>query len=141
MVKRSWREEPLLRTHRAAAQAAARKGSANMPRQPVDRSLIELFHKAVVGLVRQEHPDLTARQMAVLLTCYLKDEPQTVRGLAKLLNISKPAVSRAIDRLSEFELIRRKTDPADKRSILIQRTARGSQFVKVLEVILKAKAV
>ena len=139
MVQRSWREKPLLRTHRAAAQAAARKGST-MSKQPVDRSVIEPFLKAVVGLVRQEHPDLTARQMATLLICYTESELQTVRGLAVKLNVSKPAVSRALDRLAEFDFIQRKTDPTDKRSVLMQRTLRGNQFVKGLERILKSKA-
>jgi DNA-binding MarR family transcriptional regulator len=30
-----------------------------------------------------------------------------------------------LDRLAEFDLVRRKTDPLDRRSVLVQRTATG----------------
>ena len=39
-----------------------------------------------------------------------------MRGLAAKLAVSKPAITRALDRLSEFDLVRRKTDPLDRRS-------------------------
>ncbi|MDA0657182.1 MAG: MarR family transcriptional regulator [Proteobacteria bacterium] len=52
-----------------------------------------------------------------------------VRELAALMNISKPAVTRAVDRLSELELVQRKTDENDRRSVLIQRTLKGRAFL------------
>ena len=67
------------------------------------------------GTVRWDGPDLSARQLGVFLTCYLETEAQTVRGLAAKLGVSKPAITRALDRLSEFDLVRRKTDPLDRR--------------------------
>lgn len=79
--------------------------------------------------VRRDGPDLTARQMAVLTTIYLDPPPHTVRGLAEHLSISKPAVTRALDRLSALGLARRKTDETDRRSIQVQRTVRGSVFL------------
>jgi DNA-binding MarR family transcriptional regulator len=57
------------------------------------------------------------------------DEVQTVRGLAAKLNASKPATTRALDRLSELGLVRRKADPLDRRSILIHRTTAGAAFL------------
>ncbi len=39
--------------------------------------------------VRKDSPDLTARQLAVLLTVYVTPPPHTVRGLAADLNITK----------------------------------------------------
>ena len=51
------------------------------------------------------------------------------RELATLMNISKPAVTRAVDRLSELELVQRKTDENDRRSVLIQRTLKGRAFL------------
>ncbi len=68
--------------------------------------------------------------MAVLLTVYLRPQPHTVRGLAQNLRISKPAVSRALDRLCKLEFVRRKKDEADKRNILVNRTVRGSIFLR-----------
>ena len=53
----------------------------------------------------------------------------TVRGLAAALGISKPAVTRALDRLGQLELARRKRDEADRRNVLVQRTVKGSVFL------------
>jgi DNA-binding MarR family transcriptional regulator len=90
---------------------------------------LELWRRTIVDGVRGSVPDLTSRQMAILLTVYLTPAPHTVRGLARDLNISKPAITRALDRLSELGLIRRKTDDSDRRSVILQRTVRGSVFL------------
>ena len=60
-----------------------------------DMQALELWRHAVVAGVRRDAPDLSARQMAVLLTVYLTSPPHTVRGLAATLNVSKPAITRA----------------------------------------------
>jgi len=86
----------------------------------------------IVALVRRDGPDLSARQLGVVLICYLTDEEQTVRGLAAHMNISKPAITRALDRLGEFDLVRRKPDPADRRSVLVARTKSGATFMREL---------
>jgi DNA-binding MarR family transcriptional regulator len=85
--------------------------------------------------VRRDAPDLSARQMAVLLTVYatVTATPWTVRGLASELNISKPAITRALDRLSSLYLIERMIDPYDRRSVDIVRTATGLDLLKQLE--------
>jgi DNA-binding MarR family transcriptional regulator len=97
---------------------------------------VDVLRETIVALVRRDGPDLSARQMGVLLTCYLEDEAQTVRGLAAKLDVSKPAITRALDRLSEFDLVRRKTDPLDRRSVLVQRTMAGNGFMRDLKKIL-----
>ena len=91
---------------------------------------LEMWRRATVTGVRREAPDLSARQMALMLTVYLMPAPHTVRGLAEALNVSKPAITRALDRLSELQMIRRKPDENDRRSVLIQRTVRGSVFLR-----------
>ena len=100
---------------------------------------LDLWRSTMVTSVSREAPDLSARQMAVLLTIYLTPPPHTVRGLAQILNVSKPAITRAIDRLSELELVRRKVDEADRRSVLMQRTVKGSVFLREFgEIIVRA---
>ncbi len=89
-----------------------------------------LWHGVMVRALRDAHPDLTARQFALLLQVYLTPPPHTVRGLAAELAMSKPAVTRALDRLGRLELVRRKRDPADKRSVLVQRTVKGSVYLR-----------
>lgn len=91
---------------------------------------LDLWRGAIVESVRRDGPDLSARQMALLLTVYLTPPPHTVRGLAQTLNVSKPAITRALDRLSELGLIKRKTDDADRRSVLVQRTVKGSVYLR-----------
>ena len=101
-----------------------------------------LWRKALVASVRRDAPDLSARQMALLLTVYLCDPPHTVRGLALILNISKPAVTRALDRLSVLGFIRRKRDTEDRRNDLVQRTVQGSVFLSEFsELVIEAGAV
>jgi DNA-binding MarR family transcriptional regulator len=39
-------------------------------------------------------------------------------------------VTRALDRLSDDEFLRRKIDDDDRRSVLVQRTVRGSVFLR-----------
>jgi DNA-binding MarR family transcriptional regulator len=108
-------------------------------RTDVAEQRIHALRQTVSTLVRRDGPDLSARQMAVFLTSYLEDESQTVRGLAADLRVSKPAITHALDRLAEFDLVRRKTDPLDRRSILVQRTMAGAGFLRDIKKIV-AKA-
>lgn len=89
-----------------------------------------LLRDTIAELVRRDGPDLTARQMAVLLTVYLMEGPHTVRGLAAELSVSKPAITRALDRLGELDFARRKVDPMDRRSVLVQHTKNGAAFLR-----------
>lgn len=95
--------------------------------------LVGILRDTIVTLVRQDGPDLSARQLGVLLTVYLTPGPHTVRGLAQELNVSKPAITRALDRLGELDLARRKLDMMDRRSVLVQRTLKGASFLSELQ--------
>ncbi len=90
---------------------------------------LQLWHDALKAGVRDARPDLSARQMAIMLTVYNESQRHTVRGLASGLNISKPAVTRALDRLGQLGFIRRVRDSDDRRSVFVQRTVKGSVFL------------
>jgi len=90
---------------------------------------LELWRGALVASVRQDGPDLSARQLALLLTVYMTPPPHTVRGLAATLNVSKPAITRALDRLGRLGFTKRKRDQEDRRNVLVQRTVKGSVFL------------
>ncbi|MFN6953764.1 MAG: MarR family transcriptional regulator [Acetobacteraceae bacterium] len=107
-----------------------------MPVTTSPDALISIFRDTVVALVRRDGADLSARQLGVLLTVYLTEGPHTVRGLAATLNVSKPAITRALDRLGELDLARRKTDPADRRSVLVQRTVKGAAFLREIRTVM-----
>ena len=98
--------------------------------------MVGILRDTIVALVRRDGPDLSARQLGVFLTCYLQDGAHTVRGLAADLNVSKPAITRALDRLGELDLARRKVDPMDRRSVLVQRTLKGAAFLRDLRSIM-----
>ena len=102
--------------------------------------LVGILRDTIVAMVRRDGPDLSARQLGVFLTCYLRDGGHTVRGLAAELNVSKPAITRALDRLSELDLARRKVDPLDRRSVLVQRTMKGAAFLRDLRAIMSEAA-
>lgn len=95
--------------------------------------LLHLLMGTLIAGVRSDGPDLTARQMAVFLKVYL--EPgvdHTVRGLAATLGVSKPAITRALDRLAEFDFTKREIDPHDRRSVIARRTPAGSTYLRTL---------
>ena len=107
-----------------------------MPANVSADQLVAILRDTTVALVRRDGADLSARQLGVLLTCYLQDGAHTVRGLAAELNVSKPAITRALDRLGELDLARRKVDPMDRRSVLVQRTLKGTAFIRDLRSIM-----
>ena len=69
---------------------------------------LRLWHDVTVMTLRQAHTDLTTRQFALLLQVYLLPQPHTVRVLSSNLAMSKPAVTRALDRLCRLGFLRRK---------------------------------
>jgi DNA-binding MarR family transcriptional regulator len=105
---------------------------STMPDTLLADRMVGVLRDTVVSLVRRDGPDLSARQLGVFLTVYLAEGPHTVRGLAAELNVSKHAITRALDRLGEFDLARRKLDPMDRRSVLVQRTVNGAALLRDL---------
>lgn len=101
-----------------------------MTRQATPHQALEIWRRATLAGVRGAGPDLTQRQMVLLLTVYLTPSPHTVRGLAAALGIAKPAVTRALDRLAELDFLRRRRDERDRRSIVLLRTIKGSVYLR-----------
>jgi DNA-binding MarR family transcriptional regulator len=102
-----------------------------MPSPAADR-LIDILRQTTVALVRvrDESRDLSARQLAIFLICYLSKQKQTPRGLAADLRVPKSSITRALGRLETLGLARRLPDPADRRSMLVGRTAKGEAFLR-----------
>lgn len=91
--------------------------------------LLAFWMNTLVTYVRSGKPDLTNRQMAILLYVYARPGPHTVRGLAQALAVSKPVVTRALNRLGTLGYLRRERDENDKRNIFIMPTAKGAEFL------------
>ena len=94
------------------------------------RQALDLWRCALTAYVRSDETDMTARQQAVLMTVALTPGPHTVRGLSANLNIAKPAVTRALDVLEKNGLISRTPDENDLRSVHIERTVQGMDWLR-----------
>lgn len=86
--------------------------------------------RALIGYVRSGQPDLTNRQMALLMLVYLTPGPHTVRGLARGLGVSKPVVTRALNTLGTLGYLRRERDQDDRRNVFVVRTKNGADFLE-----------
>lgn len=93
---------------------------------------LRLWHAVHLDLVRDDEFDLSARQIAILLTIYLDIPPHTVRGLAGKLAVTKPVITRALDTMGALGLVTRKRDDFDRRNVIIQRTVKGALAVERL---------
>ncbi len=91
-----------------------------------------LWHAAALAQVREAGPDLTLRQIAILLHIYLVPPPHTVRGLAATLGVTKPVITRALDTMGHLGLVRRVRDERDRRNVVIKRTVEGALYVERL---------
>ena len=103
---------------------------------------LDLVQGVALGLMRDGDgpPDLTLRQIAILLTIYLDTPPHTVRGLAAKLGVTKPVITRALDTMGKLDLVSRRRDEADRRNVVVQRTVKGALTVEKLGDLLVERA-
>ncbi|MEL6956816.1 MAG: MarR family transcriptional regulator [Pseudomonadota bacterium] len=97
-----------------------------------ERDALDFLKAAFTASVADDAPDLTARQSAILMVVALEAGPHTVRGLAARLDLSKPVITRALDKLEGLGLVRRVSDEQDLRSVFIERTQEGSAFLRAM---------
>lgn len=101
---------------------------------------LQLWHDVALAQVHSGEDDLSARQMAILLTIYLETPPHTVRGLAAKLGVTKPVITRALDSMGAKGLVNRRRDETDRRNVIIQRTVKGALYLEQLGDLITAKA-
>ncbi|KQO76980.1 MarR family winged helix-turn-helix transcriptional regulator [Rhizobium sp. Leaf262] len=91
---------------------------------------LSLWHRVVLAQVEEDAPDLTLRQMAILLHIYFVPPPHTVRGLASVLGVTKPVITRALDSMGLMGLVERERDQRDRRNVIIKRTVAGALYLE-----------
>ncbi len=112
--------------------AQTTKPSTNGPR-PAESAAIDALRRAVTFMIGSDTAhDLTQRQLAVLLLVVCAPGPHTIRGIAAVLDLLKPAVTRAVDVLETEGLAERHPDPADRRSVFVVPTPAARRFVKAI---------
>ena len=89
--------------------------------------------RTLIAYVRSGEPDLTNRQMALMLLVYLTPGPHTVRGLAERLGVSKPVITRALNTLGALGYLRRVRDESDRRNVFVAKTGSGQDFLEGFE--------
>lgn len=87
----------------------------------------------LINYVRSGQPDLTNRQMALMMTVSMTPGPHTVRGLAAMLGVSKPVITRALNTLGALGYLRRVRDDADRRNVFVAITDTGQEFLEGFE--------
>ena len=93
---------------------------------------LRLWQTVTLSEVQDAAPDLSQRQMAILLTVYLDPPPHTVRGLAASLKVTKPVITRALDTMGAMKLVARRREADDRRNVLVRRTVEGALYVERL---------
>jgi DNA-binding MarR family transcriptional regulator len=101
---------------------------------------LRLWQQVLLAEVHDDAPDLTTRQMAILLTIYLDPPPHTIRALAARLGVTKPVITRALDTMGSLKLVSRHRDELDRRNVLVRRTVEGALYVERLGDAIIAKA-
>lgn len=91
---------------------------------------LKFWQRVTAAALKKMPYDLSARQTAILLSIYMEPPPHSIKSLSKQLAISKPAVCRAVDVLEYAKLIKRTPDKSDLRNIAIQKTVKGSAYLK-----------
>lgn len=87
----------------------------------------------LLGYIRSGEPDLTNRQMAIVMIVAWTTGPHTVRGLARQLGVAKPVITRALNTLAPMRLLRRERDTGDGRNVWILPTDQGRAFLERVE--------
>lgn len=90
---------------------------------------LQNWMSTLINYVRSGQPDLTNRQMALMLLVYQTPGPHTVRGLANLLGVSKPVITRALNTLGALGYLRRVRDETDRRNVFVAKTTSGQDFL------------
>jgi DNA-binding MarR family transcriptional regulator len=101
---------------------------------------LQLWHDVSLAQVRDDEPDLSMRQVSILLTIYLEAPPHTVRDLARKLGVTKPVITRALDSMGKLGLVTRRRDEKDRRNVLVQRTVKGALYLERLSDLIAIKA-
>ena len=131
---------PPIEWNETAPKQIFAKGFMAMGMRFSNSQSLQLWHDIALSQVQDDEPDLSVRQISILLTIYLEAPPHTVRDLARKLNVSKPVITRALDSMGKLGLVSRRRDEEDKRNVLIQRTVKGALYLERLSDLIAEKA-
>ena len=94
--------------------------------------LLHILRMTLRAEIGSDQPELSLRQLAILLLVYRTKELQSASALVDHLCIPKSSVTRALDHLQDLDLASRVTNDQDRRRVLVHQTARGAAMVERL---------
>jgi DNA-binding MarR family transcriptional regulator len=100
--------------------------------------MLQVFHRAIISLVSHKGADLSASEIGVYLGSYVGDRAPTVPELAAELQMSIPAVYRALEGLAEFDLVRLGRGAAGPDDRAIRRTPIGAGLLRDIKNVLSS---
>lgn len=82
-----------------------------------------------------ENRELSARELAVFLACYLEGCPDSVCELEARLGLLGPSTSQTLDRLERLDLVRRREKLDARQTVTVVQTDVGRAFLRDLAAI------
>lgn len=116
---------------KSPAKPSAKSAAKALPKRGNSKAIVALqfWHESLVQSLHSLPLDLSSRQMAIILHVYISESLHSVKSIYEELDISKPAICRALDVLEQHKLIKRQRDKDDKRNVYIHRTTKGSVYL------------
>lgn len=97
----------------------------------IEREVTRLVRHAEIAVARKPEPDRLVRSGYLLLSALEADGPLGIAALALATHVDISTASRQISPLERQGLVRRLSNPADRRGSLIEITPEGRQRLRV----------
>jgi DNA-binding MarR family transcriptional regulator len=105
--------------------------SARRPKVPASGlpSRLRLVVTRLARRLRQQGETAASPTQLAVLATVERDGPLTLGDLAAVERVQPPTITAAVGRLQDRGLVRRRTDPVDRRIALVEVTAQGRRLL------------
>lgn len=108
--------------------------------QLLPNATLDSWMRGLIFHLRSGEPDLTNRQMAIMLLIHSEPSPYSVGDLAGHLQLPGARISRSLEMLSALGLVTRDRDPLKRRTVRVKITPKGMAFVDTFHMIISNEA-
>jgi DNA-binding MarR family transcriptional regulator len=109
-------------------------------RQDVSRAIAELMPRIIQGVQLDffVKRGVTQTQFLVLMGIHAHQRC-TMGMLARNMHVSMPTASGIVDRLVQAGHVRRHAEPADRRQVIVELTAKGRSYIKQFQAVIRRR--
>jgi DNA-binding MarR family transcriptional regulator len=104
----------------------------NMSRLADDDDDLHALRDSLIRMVRSNSRDLTCRQLGVLMISCTAPKPIPAYVLVERLDVTRPVITRVMDKLVGLGLARKYRNPEDGRSMLLVASTKGRLLIRRL---------